>query len=85
MVAKAVEKEHGKGVLLILDGYEELSAQLRQCPHFHYLLTHSPQSSLSRCDIVLTSRSIITSEIYHHISKSKPVKHFVNVEVLWEE
>ena len=82
IVAKAIEKEHGKGVLLILDGYDELSAQLRQCPYFHYLLTHSPQSSLSRCDIVLTSRSIITSEIYHHISKSKPVKHFVNVEVL---
>ena len=81
-MAKGVEKEHGKGVLLILDGYDELSAQLRQCPYFHHLLTHSLQSSLHNCDIVLTSRSIVTSEIYHHISKAKPVKHFVNVEVL---
>ena len=81
-MANLVEREHGKGVLLILDGYDELSAQLRQCPYFHHLLTHSLQSSLYNCDIVLTSRSIVTSEIYHHISKAKPVKHFVNVEVL---
>ena len=82
MVAKEVEKQRGKGILLILDGYDELSAQLRQCPYFQHLLTHSLQSSLYNCDIVLTSRSIVTSEIYHHLSKSKPVKHFVNVEVL---
>ena len=81
-MAKVVEKEHGKGVLLILDGYDELSAQLRQCPYFHHLMTHSLQSLLYNCDIVLTSRSIVTSEIYHHISKAKSVKHFVNVEVL---
>ena len=82
MVVKAVERERGKGVLLILDGYDELSAQLRQCSYFHHLLTHSLQSSLSNCDIILTSRSIVTSEIYQHISKSKPIRHFVNVEVL---
>ena len=81
-MAKIVEKEHGKGVLLILDGYDELSAQLRKCTYFHHLLTHSLQSSLYNCDVVLTSRSIVTSEIYNHISKAKPVKHFVNVEVL---
>ena len=31
VVARAVEKDLGKGVLLILDGYDELSAPLRQC------------------------------------------------------
>ena len=82
MVARAVEKDLGKGVLLILDGYDELSAPLRQCPFFHHLLTHSLQSPLSSCDIVLTSRSIVTSEIYQHIDKSKATRHFVNVEVL---
>ena len=82
MVSEAIEREHGKGVLLILDGYDELSAQLRQCSYFHHLLTHSLQSSLSNCDIILTSRSIVTSEIYHHISRSKQARHFVNVEVL---
>ena len=82
MVAKAVEREQGKGVLLILDGYDELSAQLRQCSSFHHLLTHSLQSSLSNCDIILTSRSIVTSEIYQHISESSANRHFVNVEVL---
>ena len=81
-MARLVERERGKGVLLILDGYDELSAQLRQCPYFHHLLTHSLQSTLYNCDIVLTSRSIVTSEIYHHISKATPVQHFVDVEVL---
>ena len=82
MVARAIEKDLGRGMLLILDGYDELSAPLRQCSYFHHLLTHSLQSPLTSCDIVLTSRSIITSEIYQHIDKSKASRHFVNVEVL---
>ena len=82
VVARAIEKDLGRGVLLILDGYDELSAPLRQCPFFHRLLTHSLQSPLTSCDIVLTSRSIVTSEIYQHIDKSKATRHFVNVEVL---
>ena len=82
VVARAIEKDLGRGVLLILDGYDELSAPLRQCSYFHQLLTHSLQSPLSSCDIVLTSRSIVTSEIYQHIDKSKATRHFVNVEVL---
>ena len=82
VVARAIEKDLGEGVLLILDGYDELSAPLRQCPFFHHLLTHSLQSPLSSCDIVLTSRSIVTSEIYQHMDKSKAIRHFVNVEVL---
>ena len=82
VVARALEKDLGRGVLLILDGYDELSAPLRQCPFFHHLLTHSLQSPLFSCDIVLTSRSILTSEIYQHIDKSKANRYFVNVEVL---
>ena len=82
VVARAIEKDLGRGVLLILDGYDELSAPLRQCSYFHQLLTHSLQSPLSSCDIVLTSRSIVTSEIYQHIDMSKASRHFVNVEVL---
>ena len=81
-MAKAVERERGKGVLLILDGYDELSAQLRQCPYFHHLLTHSHRSSLFNCDIVLTSRSIVTSEIYSLLRNSTASRKFVNVEVL---
>ena len=82
MMAKALRRESGKGVLLILDGFDELSAQLRRCPYFHNLLTHSLESSLSNCDIVLTSRSIVTSEIYEHMDRSTASRHFVNVEVL---
>ena len=82
VVPRAIEKDLGRGVLLILDGYDELSAPLRQCSYFHQLLTHSLQSPLSSCDIVLTSRSIVTSEIYQHIDMSKASRHFVNVEVL---
>ena len=82
MVAKALRRESGKGVLLILDGFDELSTQLRQCPYFHNLLTHSLKSALPNCDIVLTSRSIVTSEIYSHMNRSIGSRYFVNVEVL---
>ena len=82
MVAKALRRDSGKGVLLILDGFDELSAQLRQCPYFHNLLTHSLKSALPNCDIVLTSRSIVTSEIYSLMDRSTASGHFVNVEVL---
>ena len=49
---------------------------------FYNLLTHSLKSSLSNCDIVLTSRSIVTSEIYSLVDRSTASRHFVNVEVL---
>ena len=78
-LAMEVQASDGKGVLLILDGYDELLQELRESPFFLDLLTHSPRSPLPECDIVLTSRSILTSQIYRHL---KQAGDFANIEVL---
>ena len=81
-LAQEVLANGGKGLLLILDGYDELLQQLRASPFFLNLLTHSPRSPLPECDVVLTSRSIATSQIYRHFESSGAACNFVNVEVL---
>ena len=72
----------GRGVLLILDGYDELLRELRTSPFFLNLLMHSPKSPLPECDVVLTSRSIATSQIYQHFETSGTTGNLINVEVL---
>ena len=77
MIAKG-----GRDVLLILDGYDELLHELRESPFFLNLLMHSPRSPLPECNVVLTSRSIATSQIYKYFETSGTACNFVNIEVL---
>ena len=71
----------GADTLLILDGYDELPHDLRLSPFFVNLLSpHSRKSPLRKSHIILTSRSIVMSEI-HHRFKSAQVP-LVNIEVL---
>ena len=81
-LAMELQAHDGKGVLLILDGYDELLQELREGPFFTDLLAHSPKSPLHECDIVLTSRSILTSQIYHHLMKTSTAGDVTNIEVL---
>ena len=81
-LATELQAHDGKGVLLILDGYDELLQELREAPFFTDLLAHSPKSPLHECDIVLTSRSILTSQIYHHLMKASTARDITNIEVL---
>ena len=71
----------GADTLLILDGYDELPHDLRHSPFFVNLLSpHCLKSPLRKSHIILTSRSIVMSEIHHHF-KSAQVP-LVNIEVL---
>ena len=81
-IAKEMIANGGRGTLLILDGYDELLHELRRSPFFLNLLIHSPKSPLPECDVVLTSRSIVTSQIYHQFESSGIARDFVNIEVL---
>ena len=81
-LAREVQAYDGKGVLLILDGYDELLQELREDPFFIDLLAHSPKSPLHECDIVLTSRSILTSQIYRHLINASAAGDITNIEVL---
>ena len=81
-LAAEIQTRDGRGVLLILDGYDELLQELREAPFFLNLLTHSPKSLLPECDIVLTSRSILTSQIYRHLKQASTAGDITNIEVL---
>ena len=78
-LSKAIQRNLGKGVLFILDGFDELPPHLRQSEFLADLLSHNLECSapLPYCHVVMTSRSIVTSEIYHSVRGS-----LTNIEVL---
>ena len=79
-VVQTMKATHGADMLLILDGYDELPHELRHSPFFIDLLTHSLKSPLPHSHVILTSRSIVMSEIYRHFQSAKIP--FTNIEVL---
>ena len=81
-LAKAITSNKGKDMLFILDGFDELPPHLRQSKLLVNLLSHNFDSPLRECDIVLTSRSIVTSEIYHQMRESRAQVSLTNIEVL---
>ena len=81
-LSKVISKNQGRDVLFILDGFDELPPHLRQSDFLVNLLSHNLDSPLRDCDVVLTSRSIVTSEIYHHMRMSRAQVCLTNIEVL---
>ena len=79
-VVQTMKATCGANMLLILDGYDELPRELRHTSFFIDLLIHSLKSPLPHSHVILTSRSIVMSEIYHHFQFAKAP--FANVEVL---
>ena len=78
-LSKAIHRNLGKSVLFILDGFDELPPHLRQSKFLTDLLSHNLECSapLPYCHVVMTSQSIVTSEIYHSVQGS-----LSNIEVL---
>ena len=72
----------GRDVLFILDGFDELPPHLRQSNFLVNLLSHTHDSPLPDCDVILTSRSIVTSEIYQQMLRSRSQVSLTNIEVL---
>ena len=81
-LSKAISSNKGKDVLFILDGFDELPPHLRQSDFLVKLLSHNFDSPLRDSDVVLTSRSIVTSEIYHQMRESCAQVSLANIEVL---
>ena len=79
VLSKAIHRNLGRGVLLILDGFDELPSHLRQSDFLVSLLSRNLECSapLPYCHVVMTSRSIVTNEIY-----SKMRFGLTNIEVL---
>ena len=78
-LSKAIHRNLGRGVLFILDGFDELPPHLRQSDFLANLLSHNLECSapLPYCHVIMTSRSIVTSQIYRNVQGS-----ITNVEVL---
>ena len=87
-LSEAIYSNLGRGVLFILDGFDELPPHLRQSDFLVNLLSHNRNSLLRHCDVILTSRSIVTSEIYHQMQKyhgkqkARSQVSLANIEVL---
>ena len=81
-VSKAIYRSQGRDVLFVLDGFDELPPHLLRSAFLVNLLSHNHDSPLPDCDVILTSRSIVTSEIYHLMRKSHSQVSLTNIEVL---
>uniref|UniRef100_A0A1X7UYU8 NACHT domain-containing protein n=1 Tax=Amphimedon queenslandica TaxID=400682 RepID=A0A1X7UYU8_AMPQE len=71
MVAEWFEKRNGKGLLIIFDGWDELSEQLRQSSLAASII-HRKQ--LDQCSVIVTSRSYASTSLLKMDSLSRHVQ-----------
>ena len=61
-VCRELEKLEGRGMLLVLDGFDELDARMRRCQLLKKLLS-TQANYLRKCDIVVTTRPVTCPEL----------------------
>ena len=66
-VVKYIEEVDGKGVLFILDGYDEIKSQTEGVPTVIEKLLH--RSYLQHSSVIVTSRGIAAKNLYDHAKK----------------
>ena len=71
MVTEWLEKSHGKGLLIIFDGWDELSTQLRQSSLPTQIIC---KQLLNKCSVIVTSRSYASSSLLKLTSVNKHVQ-----------
>ena len=77
-ICKALEHSHGRNVIFILDGYDELKESLRSCLFLKKILsTCDPTLYLSECDVVITTRPVTCKKLFDLVDN--PHRH---VEIL---
>ena len=70
MVTEWLERSHGKGLLIIFDGWDELNTQLRQSSLPTKIIC---KQLLHKCSVVATSRSYASSSLLEITSVNKHV------------
>ena len=81
MVAEWFEKRNGEGLLIIFDGWDELSEQLRQSSLATSIIC---KDELDQCSVIVTSRSYASSsllEIMSNLSRHVQVIGFSEEEI----
>ena len=77
-VCDTLVQNHGRNVMFILDGYDELEESLRSCRFLKRILsTYDPTLYLSECDVVITTRPFTCRELFTLVTN--PHRH---VEIL---
>ena len=71
MVTEWLEKSHGKGLLIIFDGWDELNTQLRQSSLPTEIIC---KQLLHKCSVIVTSRSYASSSLLKLTSVNKHVQ-----------
>ena len=71
MVAKWFQKRHGEGLLIIFDGWDELSVELRQSSLATRIIC---KELLDKCSVIVTSRSYASSSLLDLDSINKHVE-----------
>ena len=61
-VCRELEKLEGRGMLLVLDGFDELDARMRRCQLLKKLLS-TEANYLRKCDIIVTSRPVTCPDL----------------------
>ena len=62
LISRTIEETNGKGVILVLDGYDEISDDMKKSQFMQNIL-NSSSLYLSECDIVITSRPVTMPEL----------------------
>ena len=81
MVMKEFRTCGGQDLLLVLDGWDELPSHLRAESIFQKLIAFPEALNLHRSTVVITSRPIASSYLYHHISSRIEILGFTPTEV----
>ena len=71
MVTEWLERSHGKGLLIIFDGWDELSTQLKQSSLPTEIIC---KQLLHKCSVIVTSRSYASSSLLKLTSVNKHVQ-----------
>ena len=79
-VASAIKANLGRGVLWVLDGWDELPSHLREKSFIRDLVTPSLHSPITQSSVIVTSRPISSGELSELVSSRIEVLGFT-----WEE
>ena len=80
-VLKELEEVDGKGVLFLLDGWDELPPSVQQESFIHDLLNRSPKSALCLSSIIVSSRLMPSDDYFISQSSNLAIVGFTDTEV----
>ena len=79
-VARAISASDGRGVLWILDGFDELPSNLREDSLLKDLILPSAKSPISHSSVIVTSRPISSGDLCEFVSSRIEVLGFTREE-----